>query len=230
MLIIFDLDDTLIQTTRQITPFKLKSLYKVFQQNLALKNQTIDFSMLQRINLGAGGSSQAIIEFAQVLGLSDSTIKNILYDFTVQIDLPDVVDCTIGANESLKELSLEHTLMIVTRGNFPFQKKKINQANLLLEKIKKWKCVEKGSKLGAYYDLQQEEGVSSEEVVVIGDRVDLDLIPAKKLGFHTILVPSNRSMGNFLEKEEIVDYQICSLNELSGMIQDIKLKNFLRKI
>ena len=30
-----------------------------------------------------------------------------------------------------------------------------------------------------------------------------------------------------LEKEEIVDYQICSLNELSGMIQDIKIKNFL---
>ena len=99
-----------------------------------------------------------------------------------------------------------------------------------IEKFKKWMCVEKGSKLQAYLTLQKEERALSEDVVVIGDRVDLDLLPAKKLGFHTVHIPSSRSLGNFLEKEEIVDYQICSLNELSGMSNEIKLKNFLRKI
>ncbi|NBO24896.1 MAG: hypothetical protein EBU93_06665 [Chlamydiae bacterium] len=33
---------------------------------------------------------------------------------------------------------------------------------------------------------------------------------------------------HMIEKEMIVDYQICSLNELSAIIQDIQIKNFLR--
>ena len=67
------------------------------------------------------------------------------------------------------------------------------------------------------------------EIVVIGDRIEVDLSPAKELGMHTIHFNNGRGkVENFIFHRD-VDYQICSLRDVSDMINKIEIKNYSRK-
>ncbi len=229
MLIIFDLDDTLIPTTAQITPFKLSVLLNEMKRAHPQYSDLDDF-MLHRINLGALGSLEALKEFFELQMLDSTLIKKYLQEFTNRHILPDEFNMIDGAESAIDDLIEEHKLTIVTRGKLEFQQKKLNHTTFPLQKFQDWICVEGDSKLQAYQLLKEKFHKEPFEVVVIGDRIDKDLVPAKQLGFYTVHLNSGRERVGLLEKNGIIDYQICSLTQLSGMIRDIQLKNFLRNI
>ncbi len=227
MLIVFDLDDTLIETTFQISPHKLKFLIE------SLKDQGVcfqqkDLDLLFRINQGAVGSEEALLEFLELHSFESEKIKQIFKLFRSQHILPESSFFMPNLHKVIDLLSKEHQLSLVTRGQVSYQSMKIDEKEFPKEKFKEIIIVEQGSKIKAYKEIQKKSYFSPFDVVVVGDRIHADLVPAKRLGFQTIHVKTGRKEAHMIEKEMIVDYQICSLNELSAIIQDIQIKNFLR--
>lgn len=229
MLIIFDLDDTLIPTTSQISPFKLDQLVKKIPI-LSQSDQVLKLDDLKRINRAAVGSKEAIIEYLSVNGFLESEQKEILSYFSDDLSLPNSIMPLDGAHETLAQLHASHILALVTRGKKTYQQKKIDGLEQLKNLFNQVMIVEMGSKKVAYQQLQNHFQKKSDDIVVIGDRIDLDLAPAKELGFYTVQMKSSRCRDFFDRKEGIVDYQICSLMDLSAIMDEIELRNFLRKI
>ena len=59
----------------------------------------------------------------------------------------------------------------------------------------------------------------SDNAIMIGDRIDNDIIPAKKLGFHTIWIQQGFGQyWNITKEEETPDYTVCSLSELCDIL------------
>ena len=86
--------------------------------------------------------------------------------------------------------------------------------------------LEEGSKKQAYKELMKTLAFSPSEVLVIGDRIPVDLSPAKELGCHTVHIKQGRgaqSKGN----EGVVDFSITNLPEVIGVY--LKLRQFINK-
>ena len=73
-------------------------------------------------------------------------------------------------------------------------------------------CVEK---------LKQKFAFLPENVLVIGDRIDKDIIPAKELGFHTALLHREDTLSVHVPKEdkEYPTYTIKSLHEIQQLLE-----------
>ena len=61
-------------------------------------------------------------------------------------------------------------------------------------------------------------GCTPEEAVMIGDRIDNDIVPAKKLGMKTIWI--KQGFGRFwqLSEEEIPDCEVSCLTDLLDLL------------
>lgn len=65
----------------------------------------------------------------------------------------------------------------------------------------------------------QRAACKSDNAIMIGDRIDNDIIPAKKLGFHTIWIKQGFGQyWNITKEEETPDYTVCSLSELCDIL------------
>ena len=59
----------------------------------------------------------------------------------------------------------------------------------------------------------------SGNAIMIGDRIDNDIIHAKKLGFHTIWIKQGFGQyWNITKEEETPDYTVCTLSELCDIL------------
>ena len=59
----------------------------------------------------------------------------------------------------------------------------------------------------------------SDNAIMIGDRIDNDIIPAKNLGFHTIWIKQGFGQyWNITKEGETPDYTVCSLSELCDIL------------
>lgn len=63
-------------------------------------------------------------------------------------------------------------------------------------------------------------GFSPDEVLMVGDRMDNDVIGAKKSGIHTVLV--NRFQSNNIALDSMADFSISSLSELKTILDCTK--------
>ncbi|MCK4934771.1 MAG: hypothetical protein KAR79_04205, partial [Simkaniaceae bacterium] len=64
------------------------------------------------------------------------------------------------------------------------------------------------------------------DIVVCGDRINIDLTPAKELGFNTVHFRYGRGTG-FTGLKRDVDYTISSLCELREVVEFLALKKIL---
>jgi len=128
LLIIFDLDDTLVDTSGTIAPHVLKNaLKRLVSEGLQLPRFESAYQMLLRINRLAKSSKEAVEEFLEMHEaphLASAALKEIY-------EAPSL-DCTImpvdQAISTLKTLSQDHHLAIVTAGKEEVQLKKLEKA------------------------------------------------------------------------------------------------------
>ncbi len=69
-----------------------------------------------------------------------------------------------------------------------------------------------------YLGIVRQLGIPPSEIIYVGDRVEVELLPAKKLGMITVL------LGNKPQAHEI-DYTINSLNEILEVLNKLTHKN-----
>lgn len=221
MLIIFDLDDTLIDTSYSVTPFFLKKiLTALIKQGLQI-DENVAYKKLIQINEKSISSSQAIKFF-----LYDLKAKNSFFDIAKQemalFSIDDIKIFTIkNAKSILKYLSKTHRLAIVTCGREELQLNKIKKAGIDTSIFSKIVISTKKDKQPHYKKIIEELRCDINQTYVCGDRVKIDLMSAKKIGCKTIHMMHGRGKNIFSKKDsKFVDYTITDLEEIKTILDN----------
>lgn len=209
MLIIFDLDDTLIDTTRAISSKRYRAVFEAMRLD--------GWERFVEINKSEISSARAFEVFFKEMGLSKAKLEEAI--FLLQEPLPEgfEVPTTPGALPLLERLQPSHTLALVTLGNPDLQLQKMEKAGIQPEIFSKLIVGSGPSKKPEYQKILGELGFSSEEGIVCGDRISVDLTPGKALGLVTVHYPRGRGEGETGNLDD-VDFTIADLEDLEKYI------------
>jgi len=120
-------------------------------------------------------------------------------------------------------LSVFHQLALVTVGIYDRQLLKLKKAGIDTALFSKIIVTEERNKKTHYQTIIDELAISPSEVVVCGDRIPIDLTPAKELGLKTIHMRWGRGLNSYGNKGD-VDYAISRLIELKEILNLIDLE------
>lgn len=208
MLIIFDLDDTLIDTSGFVTPFQFKECLRVLQ----IKDPQKAYQELWKIDQKLGSSKRAITQF-----FGPDIAEKALSLMHAPLPPHFAVPTTPYAKKILTFLSKSHTLAIVTVGLAAFQLEKLEKAGIDRSIFSKISVLKDPIKKPFYEELIEEFSQSPENVLVCGDRPETDLLPALELGAKTVHMRWGRGKSQPLR--DWVHYTISSLNELKRIVE-----------
>lgn len=215
MLLIFDLDDTLIPTSKEITPKRLeKALMKMIQHGLKIdyeKGKEILLSMNERAKRSKEVVEQ-FVEFVQGTKAHAEIGLKALEESLKEIEVAKSNEI----NDFLRLLRKNHKMAIVTAGNRVLQQEKIDHFGIDRTLFEEIIVAEQGQKEQAYHLLQERFGA----FLVVGDRIVDDLSGARKLGGITIHIRQGR--GNREPKNHPdVDYEIGTIKELKEILERV---------
>ncbi len=221
MLIIFDLDDTLVDTSGCITPFKLEDALRVMiREGLVLPDFNEGLDLLKRLDMSSESSKHSLAEFLEILNADASLlqigIKEIYENISSDIPLSPLENVI----EVLTELQEEHDLALVTVGKKIQQMEKLKKAGIDSSVFSKIIVSEERNKKPHYQVIVEELGYASSEVVVCGDRIAVDLSPARELGFKTIQMRWGRGLNSTGFKND-VDYVVSRFKEIKEIMPSL---------
>ena len=222
MLIIFDLDDTLIDTSGSVTPVFLRKTIKSLIKNGLKIDENSAFEKIIKIDKKSISSTQTVKNF-----LLKIDANKFFYDIALKamkdINHDDIKIFTLkNAKSTLKYLSNFHKLAIVTAGDEKFQFYKIKKAGIDTSIFSKIVVAKDGDKEPYYKKIIEELKTDVKKSFVCGDRVKIDLLSAKKIGCKTIHMKWGRGKNIFNKKEDskLVDYTINSLEEIKTILEN----------
>ena len=220
MLIIFDLDDTLIDTSGSYLPFKLHlALKAMVDAGLKVDSEKEAFDKLMRLTHSANGKS-TIKKFLQQTQW-DENIFNVGVDAYYNKAEGGKVDPLPNTLNVLQELSQEHNLILLSYGSEKEQYHKMQLAKINVNWFKKIIIADQYNKFPYYQQLLKEFSINPNQVLVIGDKYDGDLLPAKQLGITIVHFMHGR--GNINPPSlESVDYQIDNILKVKEIIKELK--------
>lgn len=221
MLIIFDLDDTLIETSECLTPTRLSdALEAMVGAGLQVDCFEKALEVLLEINQTSQSSRKALEIFSEIYPGGPESLKAGLEAF--KQPLPDGIclRAAEGAIELLGELVKEHTLALVTIGYLDVQHEKMKKAGIQPQLFSKIIVGQGPTKRSYYEEILQEFNAKSG--LVCGDRVHLDLRPAKELGLCTVHIRAGRGLLQTQCASDI-DFAIGKLAELKEIIAAVNL-------
>jgi FMN phosphatase YigB (HAD superfamily) len=108
----------------------------------------------------------------------------------------------------------------VTIGKLALQMDKLKKAGIDSRIFSKIAVTEEKNKKPHYQMIMDDLGYHSTEVLVCGDRVSLDLAPARELGLKTVKIQWGRGLSSSGYKGE-VDYCISELKELKSIVNSL---------
>ena len=221
MLIIFDLDDTLIDTTGSITPGLLqKALHGMVKAGLKVDSFEDALATLRRLDLTAESALHTLQEFMELVDADPSLLsigEQIIYgeiaeDFSV-FPLDE-------AYEVLEQLKEQHSLALVSIGQQERQMRKMENAGLDSTIFSKIVILQQENKKPAYQKVLEEINAQPAKTVVCGDRIERDLTPAKQLGCKTIHMRWGRGLGMKARRlHSDVDFTVYRLNQIQEIIE-----------
>jgi len=208
--VIFDLDDTLIETSKCLTPYYLELAFSKMQQ----AGFEGDFNQLLTLNKRALSAKNALYELCPEKKILERGLE------ALSSPLPDEISLEIvpGALDVLEELQKNHTLALVTGGNADFQWKKLKKAGIQPGQFSKLVASDGPSKKLSYQTVLNELKFDPNETLVCGDRVPVDLSPAKELNLFTVHFRNGRGLFQNEPKAD-VDFSIDRLNQLHEVFE-----------
>jgi FMN phosphatase YigB (HAD superfamily) len=212
LFIIFDLDDTLVDTTKTILPIKAnRALEKMQMAGLRLPS-TFTYQNLMKALTSASSSKlglQAFLEDLNAMEFYQAGLEEI-YGGDLQGISIQAAPKAIGV---LQRLAKQHLLAIATVGEKQTQLEKLQSAGIPLHLFYRVEVIPRGDKKKFYQHVYETLEIPSKNIFVCGDKIPIDLATAKEFGFKTIHMRRGRG-ENFTEEIENVDYTICELSEL----------------
>jgi putative hydrolase of the HAD superfamily len=227
LLILFDLDDTLIDTSGSILPYRFRRIVDFLLKNGA-KVPSLDHSLieLQKSLEKTNTTEEAVKNFLESFHLAKEFFPIALTLLNEPLSENVKISLVPGAKEILQDLHPFHDLGLVTKGDPDLQKQKWEKAGLdsaLFCKIVVVEPNKNTSKKEAYEVFVKEKKRTNQQVVVCGDHILRDLLPAKELGFWTVLMRWGKGK-RWREYLENVDFFIDRLQELKKIAEYLEKK------
>lgn len=122
--------------------------------------------------------------------------------------------------EVLDRLRKRHSVAIVTAGIRDRQIAKMKKAGIEPSLFSKIIVCEGNKKKAHYQALAEEFQMLPKEVMVCGDRIEADLLPAKDLGYTSVHIRQGRGK-NEPHDHPSVDYSIDELYEIISLVEEI---------
>jgi FMN phosphatase YigB (HAD superfamily) len=212
-LIIFDLDDTLIDTSGSVTPFKLQAVFEILMERIPTR---LEFQEFLAFNEQCLRTRDTIEKFARSKNIPEKAVFRAIAEMTSPLPTNFSIACTPNAKEILKSYRNQCPIALVTGGHPPFQREKMEKAGIEASIFSKIAIPEDSIKKPFYEGLMREFSETPADIWVCGDRVSMDLAPANELGFNTVHMRWGR--GRKQNTEPWIDYSISDLNELRNII------------
>jgi putative hydrolase of the HAD superfamily len=220
LLIIFDLDDTLIDTSGSILPVKLKYAFeKMAQEGLKFNNPNLQFEKLVEINNSSESTKQALEKFLSSFENRDKFLTIALEVIYNDFDPRLTVKPRLGAIKILNDLKKNHELALVSVGKDHIQKQKLKNAGIDFSIFSIISVIEDKDKKPSYRNIITSLKKRAEETIVCGDKVIIDLKPAKELNCITIHMQYGREKNH--KNSSLIDFGIKELGELTNIIKNI---------
>ena len=222
MLIIFDLDDTLIDTSGSVVPFRLETaLHSMIASGLTLQDVAAGLARLTAMDETAHSTREALCEFLEIEEADPKLLEigcDVVYK-SKEFTFP--VESTKDAKEALMELAKKYTLAIVSVGVKEIQFEKLKKAGIDTSMFSRIIICQDPFKKQSYQTLIEDLGVSPYQVVVVGDRIKRDLAPGKALGCKTVHMRWGRGLHQKGDKEDI-DFSITTLDQLRPIMAELE--------
>lgn len=219
MLIIFDLDDTLIDTFGCFLSLKMEAvLNKLVEKGLKIDFEEGLNELIEFYAISANGH-EAIRKFLQkhaAVLFYEMAAEEYLADYTKDFEIK-LLDHALEVLISLKE---KHKLILMSYGEEKLQKRKIKNSHLPTDLFEKIVITNRYNKKGDYQKLIREFNCKPDQVLVVGDKVKTDLLPAKELRIKAVHIQWGRSKL-FPPKKGEVDYSIKDLRELLKIVKEL---------
>jgi len=213
LLIIFDLDDTLIDTTNSLTPFFLKKALKSMIRNgLEVKDELLAYKKIIQIDKTSISANETIKKFLNSINADLSFYPIALKAMRTNSIGRGKIYPLKNTKKVLKFLFKKHVIALVTIGNKKFQFDKIKKAGIDKSIFSKIVVVQDKNKGYHYKKIINELNFTYQDTYVCGDKVNIDLKPAKKLGCRTIHMKAGR--GKNFKKDKDVDFSISNIEEI----------------
>lgn len=218
MLIIFDLDDTLIDTTGSITPVKLEqALVKMVEAGLEIGNFEDALDILKRLDTATESASQTLLEFLEITNGDKKYFDIGKAEVYGHLPLDFPVFPLDQALEVLGELAEQHQLALVSMGRPDQQMLKLKNAGIDSTIFSKMIISEDPDKKPHYKTILDELGFTPTQTLVCGDRIGRDLTPAKELGCITVQMQWGRGLNSTYSARD-VDYAIKKLSQIKDIL------------
>lgn len=220
MLLLFDIDDTLIDTSGTVIPPLLeKVIAYLTKEGVVTGDPQHAFTQLKTLDSASISSQDAIHEFVELCDGSDTHYKAALLEMYAPKELPEHVHAVDGAVELVSRLARHYTLGIVSKGKESVQREKLRKAGIPVDLFEYIYISENAPKEDAYKAILDHSGISPQKIFVVGDRIARDLSPAKRLGMNTVHMKWGRGLGYTGIKTD-VDYTITTLEQLRSILEE----------
>ncbi|MGR3973310.1 MAG: HAD family hydrolase [Candidatus Rhabdochlamydia sp.] len=221
MLIIFDLDDTLIDTTGSVTPIQLENaLLQMMSEGLEVGNFEAAITMLKRMDSSSESALHTLKEFLDLIDAPQEFLQ--IGQKAIYGKIPEEISIFAleEAESVLEYLKARHQIALVSKGKSDQQLFKLKNAGLDSGIFSKIVFSEDEDKKPSYEKVLQELNVTADKTVVCGDRIGRDLSPAKQLGCWTVQMLWGRGLSSKGAASD-VDFKIRRLNQLLEIIDKL---------
>ncbi len=177
------------------------------------------FNSLLELDKACNSSRETFKNFFEMYGIDKDLYPGAIKK--IYGEIPD--NCKIftvpQAIETIELLSKTHTLAIVTAGDPKIQLYKLEKAGMDRSFFCKIDVSSTRDKKKYFESMIQEFSLKGRDVLVCGDKVDIDLVPAKELGCTTVLMQWGRGKNQLIDR--VVDFKISSLPELHKILEEL---------
>jgi len=225
LLIIFDLDDTLIETSKCLTPRRLEdALRSMIRAGLAIQTFDAAFQRLNLLNTELLSARAALDAFASSVPGGASFLTYGLDVLSRPLQPDEILTVHEGAVELIQELKKRHSLALVSIGKPALQMQKLEKAGIQPQVFSKLVVGEGASKKPYYEEVITALKAPAASTLVCGDRIAIDLTPAKQLGFITVHMSAGRGEGATGPQGD-VDFTIKKLAQLKDIVGNYDKQN-----
>ncbi len=190
------------------------------EEGLELNNFDRALELLLRLDKKSESAKSALEEFIEINDFDPKFLPGALHEVYSSFSEETPVFPVEDAVEVLSILSYDHKMAIVSVGKMELQMWKLKKAGIDSSLFCKILVLEERNKKKSYEALIQELNLVPSDVIVCGDRIPIDLLPAKQLGCKTIHMKKGRGLHSIGGERE-VDFTITGLSQISKVLADL---------
>lgn len=236
---IFDLDDTLLDTSELLIPPSMEKVFQYFVEKKIIQNKEVGLKFWEELRYEFS-SHEIIRKFVDIqktsIDINLEVEKHQLVQEAYQIFrkpfIPSRLEVRPGGLEVLKHIHAEEIknpllLFLVTQGDIKSQMQKVEAMQIApyFRGVYYVDPYSGESKHNAMAEIINKYNLSPAHVLSIGNRLDNEIATGKRLGMQTCFMEYGEHRNSLpMEPNQIPDFKIKTLNELFHLLTDEKLK------